>query len=167
MQAPFGIKDFFARHTIFILALFVVSLFIIFLFLVTRTLRTNTATQPGSQTLSPTIQSGGTIVPVSPTPTFTPDQILQTEADEKYGKWQEEVITNYPWYNELPLQTGDYFVYFDVDQKKFISQLYPKSTNPTPINQQVENMKQRIMSELQAKKITTSNYEFVWNVSVE
>src|SRR5438132_249205 len=70
------------------------------------------------------------LVPVSTaTPMPLDKQLInQTEADKNFSAWQKDIQTNYPWYNNLPLQEDGYFVYFDLDQKTFFAYLYPKSS---------------------------------------
>lgn len=95
----------------------------------------------------------------SPIPIIsTEDQIkAQSEADLNFGKWAQDVNRNYPWYNQLPIQTEKYYVYFDLDLKKFIGRLYANG-------QQAENLKTEVMRRLSELGIDTSKYEFQWEI---
>lgn len=79
----------------------------------------------------------------------------QTEADKRVADIQEEILKNYPWYNQLPLHTDSYFVYFDVDKKKFIGQLYSS-------NNQFDSLKNEAISKLQSIGVNTSAFTFEW-----
>lgn len=107
--------------------------------------------------------------PISPTPTLTipQQQESQTQADKNYGAWQKGVDTSYPWYNNLPLQTPNYFVYFDLDTKKFVARLYPSQSSPTSVDTQVAGMKSEITAKLQGLGIDTSKFELDWQVTPE
>lgn len=59
-----------------------------------------------------------------PSQSFQQQMQFQTQADYNFGQWQQDIYTKYPWYNKLPLASDNYFVYFDVNEKKFIGKIY-------------------------------------------
>ncbi len=79
----------------------------------------------------------------------------QSAADENVAKIQENILKNYPWYNQLPLQTSSYFVYFEVDKKKFIGQLYSASN-------QFAALKDEVINKLQSIGVDTSKLSIEW-----
>jgi hypothetical protein len=81
-------------------------------------------------------------------------QKKQSDADYDFGTWQEKIQTNYPWYNNLPLQTKDYFVYFDLDTQTFIAQIYTQ-TNAQLFRKEIEN---RLIQE----GIDITKFHIIW-----
>src|SRR5690349_3947374 len=77
-----------------------------------------------------------------PTPTITIQQAIQDQqkADTNYSNWRKEIDKNYPWMGSLPLQTDNYFVYFDQENKKIIGKIY------TP--DQTEQIKSEVTAKL-------------------
>lgn len=90
------------------------------------------------------------------TPGLNQEQKEQLEADKEFGEWTRKIYENYPWYNELPLQNEKYFIYFDIYQKKFISDIY--------VSSEADNLKKEMQARLQEIGVNISLYEFVWNV---
>lgn len=86
---------------------------------------------------------------------------LQLQSDDQFGSWQNELYTNYPWYDSLPFQTDDYYTYFDIDTKQFISDIYTDPNNSS----QITATKQEIIARLQSLGIDTSKYQFVWTLN--
>lgn len=96
------------------------------------------------------------------------DQLkIQSVADQDFGAWQANIYKNYPWYNKLPLQTTSYYIYFDLDKKRFISDLYPKTSSSTLVEDQVNQFKKDITNKLAGFGIDTARYEFEWNTHPE
>lgn len=85
---------------------------------------------------------------------------LQLQADEDFGRWQQSVYDNFPWYDLLPIQSNSYFVFFDTASKKFIATLYVDQTSS-----QVEELKKDILSQFLTLGIPTNKYPFVWKYS--
>jgi hypothetical protein len=102
----------------------------------------------------------------SPTvPTFDP---IKQEAGEKaFSAEQEAIHNNYPWIDKLPVQTTDYFVYFIVNKKSFVGNLYPADTSKNFIVSQVVTIKAQIRKSLINLNIEFSKYPFVWNIKPE
>lgn len=125
-------------------------------------------------TLSPTPSKQSPSSPIIPTPTFFQTQIppkndleKQTISDENFSSWVSSVKNSYPWYRNLPLQTEQYFLYFDLQKKGFIGKLYPKKNNVTSIDQQVANFKTIINNQLKNLGIDINLYQFEWIVEPE
>lgn len=78
----------------------------------------------------------------------------QTKADYDYGIKQQQRYTDYPWHDSLPLQTDNYFIYFDTDELKFFGQIYNKENE--------EATKEEILTRLRELGITVENYEIIW-----
>lgn len=96
------------------------------------------------------------------------DQLqLQTIADQKYATWQAEIFKNYPWFNELPVQTKKYFVFFDLGKKSFKAKLYPLSEGKTSIEKQIESLKSDVLNALQKLGIDTVKYKINWEIIPE
>jgi len=87
-------------------------------------------------------------------PTLTQEQLDQLEADKEFGQWTKDLYDAYPWYDNLPLQTEKYFVYFDIYQKKFIADIYVASEQ--------DAIKNEIQSQLKDMGIDTVVYEIAW-----
>jgi len=92
---------------------------------------------------------------------------MQEISDQNYTKWQKINDSNYPWYNNLPLQTDNYFVYFDLDKKIFIGKLYPKQSSSISIDSQTASMKTEINLTLIKLGIDTTKYSFDWQITPE
>ncbi len=89
------------------------------------------------------------------------DQIKnQAEADKDFGEWVDSIYTNYPWYDKLPLMTDNYFVYFDLDQKKFISKIYTQGQS-TP-QEEIQKYQGEIISRLESLGIKTAEFQIEW-----
>jgi hypothetical protein len=81
----------------------------------------------------------------------------QIEADRRYSELQENTLEKYPWLSQLPLQTAQYFVYFDTNKKQFIAKIYPSEQQTS---QEIQSL---IVSELQ--RIGASNTENIdWQI---
>ncbi len=91
----------------------------------------------------------------------------QTQADLNYGKHEQSVNNNYPWYNDLPLQTDSYYFYFDLNSKSFIGILYPSNSSNESIDSQVASMKSDIQTQLTNMNIPYTNYPLNWEVTPE
>lgn len=81
---------------------------------------------------------------------------LQTVADKNRVDTSEKIEASYPWINELPLSGQDYFIYFDIKEKKFFGIIY-SSANP-------EAAKQIAYAELRKLGVTPSQYQFSWEI---
>lgn len=86
----------------------------------------------------------------------------QTKEDKKYADWERVNVAQYPWINRVPLRTDRYFVYFDLEQGKFIGLLYPVS------GEDVEKMKTEVITQLiEVKEIPADSFPFKWTVFPE
>lgn len=96
------------------------------------------------------------------------DQIkIQSEADRDFAEKTKQINILYPWLDKLPIQTPNYYVYFDVNQKQFIAKLYPSSTSTTPIDQQVNSFKSEITTKLQSLIPDYTQYNIKWDIIPE
>lgn len=114
----------------------------------------------------PSSDSGNITSNQSPTPTPTISQELQKAIDEakesakEYDNWQAQLRTDYMWLRRLPVGTQKYFVYFDLEKKKFVGEVYP-SAGDDP-----EQLKREAISVLKdIKEIPVENYEFEWTIT--
>lgn len=71
-------------------------------------------------------------------------------------------IKENPLKENLPLQTTDYTVVFDETKQEIVATLYPKTSSPTPITQQEEQMKSKILLYLENNEIDTKTYPPRW-----
>jgi hypothetical protein len=101
--------------------------------------------------------------PSLPAETAEEKLVLQTKADVDFAQWQEKTYQDYPWYNKLPLKEADFYVYFDLNKKRFVADLYPRTNSSSSIDQQNESMKSQILNKLQEYSINTSQFDFEWN----
>lgn len=85
----------------------------------------------------------------------------QLQSDEQYGAWQNNLYDTYPWYDALPLQTSDYYTYFDIDTQQFISSLYVQPSD----SKKISELKQQIMEKVQSLGVDTKKYGFTWNTT--
>jgi len=92
---------------------------------------------------------------------------MQEISDQNYAQWQRPVDNNYPWYNKLPLQTSNYFVYFDIEKKSFVGLLYPTNSSQNQTISQVVSMKAEIRKSLSDLGVDTAKYNIEWTVKPE
>lgn len=147
------------RYKIFFFVLLVIVLIVPTLILFFLSIQT-----PSSQPSPEPITPFPTVFPTEPLPnsltptlTFEEQTEVQSVADRDYADWQKNVTDTYPWYNNLPLQTSTYFVYFDLDKKSFIAKLYPSG------NQTEAVLKAEILERLEALTIDTNQYPIEWS----
>jgi len=88
-----------------------------------------------------TASEGAVFSDITPTPTRTQENPLE---------------------ENLPLQTADYTVVFDSTKQEIVATLYPKTSSPTPITQQEEQMKTKILQYLEDNDIDTKTYPPRW-----
>ena len=104
----------------------------------------------------------------SPDTISTADQQKeQSQADLNYASKEAQFQQNYPWYNDLPLQTETYYVYFDTNSKSFIGILYPSNSSSASVDNQVAGMKSDIQTQLTNLGIPYNNYPLNWEVTPE
>jgi hypothetical protein len=87
----------------------------------------------------------------------------QSIADKNFEDYWKQVYDSYPWYNQLPLQTENYFVYFDTSKKSFIGILYIETENMN--NQQSQSIrKDEIKSRLANLSVPVESTQFEWRI---
>ncbi|GEM_PF-3286924 len=92
-----------------------------------------------------------------------PDQErAQAEADLNFAKNAEDITRDYPWRENLPLQTEDYFVYFDIEKKVFIGKIYLNGEQADSAENKIGLLKKQILAGLEALGIDLSSYRFIW-----
>lgn len=101
--------------------------------------------------------------PVSIDPNNAPAE--QQAGDVTFGKITQQNLTNYPWLNSLPIQSSQYFVYFNVQQKAFLATIYPNKNSSTSLQEQTTNIKNSILQQLSSLGIHVAQYPFVWTIT--
>lgn len=84
----------------------------------------------------------------------------QNEADNNFRKRSVEIKQQYPWLTQLPLQTSNYFVYFDIDTKQFTAFLYTKGTQIS--EEQKSAFKTTIQTRLQQLGADLTKYPLIF-----
>lgn len=92
---------------------------------------------------------------------------LQTEADINYSELQNKILNEFPWYNDLPLQESNYFVFFDLGNKTFKGKIYPQKSSAILVDDQVNAYKQEILGKLKQLNIDTTLYKVDWIIIPE
>lgn len=94
----------------------------------------------------------------------TEDQIkAQEAADRDFAERDRINQENYPWYNNLPLQAATYFVFFDLNTKKFTAKIYPPSSSPT--ENEITAIENEVKSRLSSLDIDLNKYTIDWEVT--
>lgn len=106
---------------------------------------------------------------LTPTPTFTQQQIQQGTAagDKSYGDYWKQVYADYPWYDNFPVRTDLYFVYFDIEAKSFVANIYPKQASSESTDAQVTFAKQAIREKLVSLGVNPDHYPIQWKITVQ
>lgn len=86
---------------------------------------------------------------------------IQVQSDENFGDWQNQIYNQYPWYDQLPLQTNEYYTYFNIDSKEFISSLYISPSD----TKKIQLLKNEVLQKLQGFGVNTTVYKFAWNIT--
>lgn len=132
---------------------------LLFLFLPSTTKQQETPKPSVTQIPTPTI-----FIPQENTNTLDGQLRIQTQADKKFSEWQKDINTKYPWYNDLPLQENEYYIYFDLDKTAFVTFLYPKQSGNISIETQITKLKEKILKQLTMIGVDTKNYQFFWTI---
>jgi hypothetical protein len=88
----------------------------------------------------------------------------QSAADQDYALASQKILDKYPWIDSLPLDTKDYFVYFDEDKVQMIGRLYPQSNSPISQENQIDAIKIEAQKKLDDLKVDTAKYPVQWQV---
>jgi hypothetical protein len=104
--------------------IFLVLIVLVFLNISKNTRAKNLNTNPSKPSL------------ISPSLSPSPRVLNQGQADKNYSNSINQIYSNYPWYEKLPITTDSYFVYFDPDSKHFVAKIYNASNqiNSTELN---------------------------------
>ncbi len=139
-------------------AFLIIFVFTISLLLPSSNPKQDNSSQNSESFFGPNQNSGGSVEPTnSPGLNKAIDEAEKT-ADE-YGKSQEEVGYDYPWLRKLPLVNEKFYVYYDVEQRIFIADLF---LDPTDNAEQVKSDIQKQI--LDITKVPTENFQFQWNI---
>lgn len=159
----------FSIKTIFIIILVTAIIILSILFLLSSSKQKN---QPGIQKVI--IFSPPPTVTPSITPTGSYNQLTQQQkndyqiqSDQNIQNIQNKILQQYPWYPRLPLQSTNYFVYFDPPSETFIVKLYPQKNSATPIDNQVSNLKTAVIQRINTLGSNAGKYKIDWRVTPE
>lgn len=94
---------------------------------------------------------------IYPTLSVTEQVKTQQASDVHTGQLKADTEKQYPWLDQLPLQTTEYFVFFDEDKRKFIAKLYLKSRS-------ADVVKNEVVAELQNIPVPLDKYPIEWKV---
>lgn len=86
----------------------------------------------------------------------------QSQSDKNFGNWQQNIITNYPWYNKLPISTNSYFVYFDLNKKQIVARIYLDPNSSLSADDQIKQYQPTIESELQNIGVDLNKFPVQW-----
>lgn len=89
----------------------------------------------------------------------------QQAGDVTFGKITQQNLTNYPWLNSLPLESSQFFVFFNIQQKAFEGTIYPNKNSSLSIEEQVKSIKSAVLQQLATMGIPTTIYPFVWTIT--
>lgn len=91
---------------------------------------------------------------------FTTTTAAQTTKQEitSSGLTEQEVARQYPWYKNLPLFTGKYFVTFDLEKKVFNAKLFISRPAQTNV------LKDLIKEHLREMGVDLTKYQIVWEI---
>lgn len=92
------------------------------------------------------------------------DSIKQIQADKNFSKEVDRIYKKYPWYGQFPIQTDNYFVYFDIEKGLFVAKIYDLSNNLT--TSQVDAIKTTIQTRLSALGVDLSQYKIEWKTGL-
>lgn len=120
-----------------------------------------TALSP-SQKYTITVTYGNSDINTSFT-TLSTDQAtqLQGQADKNFNQQLQNTAQQYPWFSQLPLQTDNYFVYFDLNKKQFIARIY---NGPSLTQTQLTATKNEIQSKLSSLGVNLNNFTVDWQL---
>lgn len=117
---------------------------------------------------SPAGSSSWVFTTASKTKLSEKEQIsLQAEADKNFGDWQKSINEKYPWRDKLPIQASNYYVYFDMDQEKFIAKLYPQKNSSKSIDNQVSEFKVEISQKISSIDSAVMKYGIIYEIKPE
>ena len=87
---------------------------------------------------------------------------VQAKYDDLWGQKQQDLYKNYPWYDQLPISTSDYFLSFDIGSNTLYADLFPKDpANVIAVNQ----LKQTVLQVLKSIGVNTSRVSIQWTIN--
>lgn len=100
----------------------------------------------------------------APTESLEEQMQKQTQSDQDFGQKQKAIQDQYPWINNFPIMTDDYFIFFDVDKKYFDATLYPSKQSNVSQDDQVTQLKEKAMDAIRSKGVQLENYTIEWSI---
>lgn len=90
----------------------------------------------------------------------TADVIEQGKSDQYFAEKEKVFFSTHPWYNELPLSTDKYFLFYNPTNDTFGADLYlPPSSSSDEINK----LKNEIYDYLTSVGVNTKTSRFSWS----
>jgi hypothetical protein len=99
-----------------------------------------------------------------PTESLEEQMQKQTQSDSDFGQKQKAIQDQYPWINNFPIMTNDYFIFFDVDKKDFNATIYPSKQSNISQADQVTQLKEKAMDAIKSKGVQLDNYAIEWSI---
>ncbi len=84
------------------------------------------------------------------------NQNAQETADKNFSDQVAKIYSQYPWYSKLPIQTDNYFVYFDIKTKRFTAKIYDASNRLS--SNDVTQIKNAVTQTLSGFGVNLSTY---------
>jgi hypothetical protein len=96
------------------------------------------------------------------------DQLKSQEEGDKYdAEFNKAIYTTFPWFDQFPLQEKNYFVYYDVENKKLVGKLYPQKKASSSVDAQVNKMKSEIEARVKKIGVDSNQFNIEWQVNPE
>lgn len=100
----------------------------------------------------------------TPTESLEEQMQKQTQSDQDFGQKQKAIQDQYPWINNFPIMTDEYFIFFDVDKKDFNATLYPSKQSSVSQDNQVAQLKEKAIDAIKSKGVQVENYTIEWSI---
>ncbi|HET9946965.1 MAG TPA: Ig-like domain-containing protein [Patescibacteria group bacterium] len=86
---------------------------------------------------------------------------IQATFDDQWAQIQKQLYQNFPWYDQLPLSTTDYFVSFDMQQNVLTADLFPKNPNNSS---EINGIKQEVQNALKTIGVDLTKITIQWQI---
>lgn len=110
--------------------------------------------------------------PLLPTPTrvqsnmfpliVTPDMEKEKELETQYGLDRQVLLEEKPWLLQLPLQSYNYFVFYNVEKDQIIVDVYFYLSSPVDKSKQINDAKQDALYALNKAGMDTNKEKVVF-----
>lgn len=94
-------------------------------------------------------------------PPFSPDLIKEKEAESNYSLERQKFLKEKPWTVYFPLQSSNYFIFYDSEEDQIIIKLYYSPFGPSK-EEQIKLIKQDAVSELTKMGISLNKEKVVF-----